>query len=72
MSLRSEVSYFAKELKEEYGYSYTDLEGITGFTRKQISFVMNGKSGVSFDKLEEFFREAFDVELSIGISKKLN
>ena len=64
-TLRESVAYFAKELKTACGYSYTDLEGLTGLTRKQISAILHGEKGVSFDKIEEFFEKGFDTSLSL-------
>lgn len=72
MSFREDVAYFAKDLKQEKGYSYSDLECHTGMTRKQISAILNGHDGVSFNKIEEFFLKAFDTELSVMIGQKLS
>lgn len=72
MSFRKEIGIFANNAKKEQGYSYTDLESFTGMTRKQISIILNGKKGVSLDKIEEFFEKAFNMELSCVIGQKLN
>ena len=72
MSFRKDVGDFATILKGENGYSYSDLESITGMTRKQISAVLNGKDGVSLSKIEEFFNKAFSVELSCAIGQKID
>jgi transcriptional regulator with XRE-family HTH domain len=71
MSLRKDIAYFAREMKLEEGYTYEDLTSLSGMTRKQISAILNGKSGVSFDKIEEFFLEVFDTELGVVVSRKI-
>lgn len=71
MQFREHVAYFANELKKEKQYSYSDLESLTGLTRKQISCILKGSSGVSVDKIEQFFSDAFDTELEVIIVQKI-
>lgn len=71
MGIREKVSEGARVLKEEHKYSYSDLECLTGLTRKQISDILKGRKGVSFDKIETFFFDAFDAELDLVVSVKL-
>lgn len=61
--IRKEASEYAQTYKREKGLSYSDIEDKSNFSRKQISAVLNGKSGISMEKIEEFFLVVFDVEL---------
>lgn len=72
MGLREDISFFANELKRSEGYSYSDLENLTGCTRKQVSSILNAHKGVSFDKIEEFFIKAFDTKLHVNTTKILD
>ena len=61
--IRKEASEYAQTYKREKELSYSDIEDMSSFSRKQISAILNCKSGISIEKIEEFFLEVFNVEL---------
>lgn len=71
MSIRNQIAEAAKVLKEEKGYSYTRLCNDADMTRKQISAILHGSKGVSIEAIEAFFKDAFDENLIVVISKDL-
>lgn len=70
--IRKLASEYAQTFKREQGLSYSDIEDKSNFSRKQISAVLNGKSGISMEKIEEFFLEVFEVELVLETSIRAN
>lgn len=66
MNLRDQVSDLARLLREENGLTWEELINTSGLSRKQVSLILSGKGGVSFDKIETFFEKVFEIELILS------
>lgn len=66
MNLREQVSDLAKLMKEDSGLTWDELIDTSGLSRKQVSLILSGKGGVSFDKIEIFFKKVFETDLILS------
>lgn len=65
MSIRDDIAQAAQKLKQEKGFSYEDICGNGGVTRKQVSAILHGRKGVSMELIEKVFNEVFEEELVV-------
>lgn len=54
-----------KDQKEESGFSYRDICSAGNITRKQLSLILKGESGVSIEKIEEVLLYVFGVKVGL-------
>ena len=69
MSLRKHLSQIMKDQKEDAGFSYKDICSAGNITRKQLSTILKGESGVSIEKIEDVLLHVFGVKVGLIIEE---
>lgn len=64
--IRLKLSQIFNELKDEHGMTYRYISENTGLTHKQISSIINGKSGVSIERIYSVIQELFNVKIDVN------
>lgn len=72
MNIREQASILAKTLKDEEGSTWEEMIENSNLSRKQVSYILSGKGGVSLSKIEQFFEGAFSAQLVLSVKQKLN